>query len=140
MHRNVRTLEELLPNHDQDGYQLTAVTNRDNLLVNTVCYIKHLIYAIVIWNIIWRSITLFNQDFDPKWEFPRSRLILENVIGEGEFGKVLKAQAMDIAGKKGIIIMYRKSKYCLTIQLVCDFIIVLWNLNIIFQVNWNKNA
>jgi len=44
------------------------------------------------------------QDFDPKWEFPRSRLILEQVIGEGEFGKVLKAQAIDIPGTKGIII------------------------------------
>lgn len=38
INRNVRTLEELLPNHDQDGHQLTTITNRDNLLVNTVSY------------------------------------------------------------------------------------------------------
>ncbi|XP_060852344.1 proto-oncogene tyrosine-protein kinase receptor Ret-like isoform X1 [Rhopalosiphum padi] len=74
--RNVRTLEELLPNFNQDEYQQNPVPNRDTFTINT--------------------------DFDPKWEFPRSRLILEQVIGEGEFGKVLKAQAIDIPGTKGM--------------------------------------
>ncbi|XP_060872662.1 proto-oncogene tyrosine-protein kinase receptor Ret-like isoform X2 [Metopolophium dirhodum] len=74
--RNVRTLEELLPNFDQDEYQPNPVPNRDTFTINI--------------------------DFDPKWEFPRSRLILEQVIGEGEFGKVLKAQAIDIPGTKGM--------------------------------------
>uniref|UniRef100_A0A2H8TDK2 Proto-oncogene tyrosine-protein kinase receptor Ret n=1 Tax=Melanaphis sacchari TaxID=742174 RepID=A0A2H8TDK2_9HEMI len=74
--RTLRTLEELLPNFNQDEYQPNPVPNRDTYTVNT--------------------------DFDPKWEFPRSRLILEQVIGEGEFGKVLKAQAIDIPGTKGM--------------------------------------
>ncbi|CAH1736549.1 proto-oncogene tyrosine-protein kinase receptor Ret [Aphis gossypii] len=74
--RNVRTLEELLPNINQDEYQPNQIPNRDTFTIN--------------------------NDFDPKWEFPRSRLILEQVIGEGEFGRVLKAQALDIPGTKGM--------------------------------------
>ncbi|OXU23816.1 hypothetical protein TSAR_007538 [Trichomalopsis sarcophagae] len=38
---------------------------------------------------------------DPKWEFPRSRLSIEQVLGEGEFGRVLRAKAQDIAGWQG---------------------------------------
>ncbi|XP_029046222.2 proto-oncogene tyrosine-protein kinase receptor Ret [Osmia bicornis bicornis] len=38
---------------------------------------------------------------DPKWEFPRSRLSIEQVLGEGEFGRVLRAKAIDIAGIAG---------------------------------------
>lgn len=57
-----------------------------------------------ICNIVTNLRNIILQDFDPKWEFPRSRLILEHVIGEGEFGKVLKAQAIDISGTKGIFI------------------------------------
>ncbi|XP_076386974.1 protein kinase receptor Ret oncogene [Megachile rotundata] len=38
---------------------------------------------------------------DPKWEFPRSRLSIEQVLGEGEFGRVLRAKAIDIAGIPG---------------------------------------
>ncbi|KAG8183298.1 hypothetical protein JTE90_025998 [Oedothorax gibbosus] len=38
---------------------------------------------------------------DAKWEFPRSRLQLQSVLGEGEFGKVMKAQAWNIGGVKG---------------------------------------
>ncbi|XP_017887331.1 proto-oncogene tyrosine-protein kinase receptor Ret [Ceratina calcarata] len=34
---------------------------------------------------------------DPKWEFPRSRLTIEQVLGEGEFGRVLRATAIDIS-------------------------------------------
>lgn len=95
--RNVRTLEELLPNFNQDEYQQNPVPNRDTFTINTVnntvpIFITQLLSY------------FFQQDFDPKWEFPRSRLILEQVIGEGEFGKVLKAQAIDIPGTKGIII------------------------------------
>ncbi|XP_076653489.1 protein kinase receptor Ret oncogene [Halictus rubicundus] len=38
---------------------------------------------------------------DPKWEFPRSRLSIEQVLGEGEFGRVLRAKAIDIGGSSG---------------------------------------
>ncbi|XP_014222291.1 proto-oncogene tyrosine-protein kinase receptor Ret isoform X1 [Trichogramma pretiosum] len=39
---------------------------------------------------------------DPKWEFPRARLQIEQVLGEGEFGRVLRAKAHDIAGQPGV--------------------------------------
>nr|XP_033321805.1 proto-oncogene tyrosine-protein kinase receptor Ret isoform X1 [Megalopta genalis] len=38
---------------------------------------------------------------DPKWEFPRSRLAIEQILGEGEFGRVLRAKAVDIGGVSG---------------------------------------
>ncbi|CAH0605749.1 unnamed protein product [Chrysodeixis includens] len=36
-----------------------------------------------------------------KWEFPRHKLRIFNIVGEGAFGQVWRAQALDIAGKKG---------------------------------------
>ncbi|KAK6628279.1 hypothetical protein RUM43_002091 [Polyplax serrata] len=39
--------------------------------------------------------------YDKKWEFPRYRLTIEETIGEGEFGKVLKARADGIGGNQG---------------------------------------
>ncbi|XP_017043910.2 proto-oncogene tyrosine-protein kinase receptor Ret [Drosophila ficusphila] len=39
---------------------------------------------------------------DAKWEFPRDKLQLDTVLGEGEFGQVLKGYATDIAGLPGI--------------------------------------
>ncbi|PSN52168.1 hypothetical protein C0J52_06471 [Blattella germanica] len=38
---------------------------------------------------------------DPKWEFPRTRLIIEQTLGEGEFGRVLRARALDIGSISG---------------------------------------
>ncbi|KAG5899920.1 hypothetical protein JTB14_002471 [Gonioctena quinquepunctata] len=38
---------------------------------------------------------------DPKWEFPRSQLIIMQTLGEGEFGRVLKAEALNISGQTG---------------------------------------
>ncbi|KAL0112809.1 hypothetical protein PUN28_012223 [Cardiocondyla obscurior] len=38
---------------------------------------------------------------DPKWEFPRSLLKIEQVLGEGEFGRVLRAKATNIGGMPG---------------------------------------
>lgn len=93
--RNVRTLEELLPDRDQDGYRPNPIANRETFIINTASY-KTLISIVSV------LLLIISQEFDPKWEFPRSRLILQQVIGEGEFGKVLKAQAMDIPGIKGM--------------------------------------
>ncbi|XP_052851061.1 proto-oncogene tyrosine-protein kinase receptor Ret isoform X2 [Drosophila gunungcola] len=39
---------------------------------------------------------------DTKWEFPRDKLQLDTVLGEGEFGQVLKGYATEIAGLPGI--------------------------------------
>nr|CAB96180.1 receptor tyrosine kinase [Drosophila melanogaster] len=39
---------------------------------------------------------------DAKWEFPREKLQLDTVLGEGEFGQVLKGFATEIAGLPGI--------------------------------------
>ncbi|CAH0555194.1 unnamed protein product [Brassicogethes aeneus] len=46
---------------------------------------------------------------DPKWEFPRSQLIIEQTLGEGEFGRVLRAKATNIAGQKGDTIVAVKT-------------------------------
>ncbi|XP_050534527.1 proto-oncogene tyrosine-protein kinase receptor Ret isoform X2 [Daktulosphaira vitifoliae] len=75
LNRNMRDLGGLIPNRDLGDYQHSP-GNRDTSFIN--------------------------MEFDPKWEFPRSRLIVEQIIGEGEFGKVLRAQAIDIFDKKGI--------------------------------------
>ena len=42
-----------------------------------------------------------SQQPDQKWEFPRSRLIIDQTLGEGEFGRVLRARALDIGGVPG---------------------------------------
>jgi hypothetical protein len=42
-----------------------------------------------------------SQQLDPKWEFPRSRLILGQELGKGEFCRVLRARALDIGGVIG---------------------------------------
>ncbi|XP_050100734.1 uncharacterized protein LOC126581250 [Anopheles aquasalis] len=44
----------------------------------------------------------FKIDYDSKWEFPRTNLILDATLGEGEFGKVLKGFATDLPEKPGI--------------------------------------
>ena len=38
---------------------------------------------------------------DVRWEVRRDNLLFENVLGEGEFGKVMRAQAWSIAGRDG---------------------------------------
>uniref|UniRef100_A0AAR5QFE2 Protein kinase domain-containing protein n=2 Tax=Dendroctonus ponderosae TaxID=77166 RepID=A0AAR5QFE2_DENPD len=38
---------------------------------------------------------------DAKWKFPRHQIFIEQVLGEGEFGKVLKAKAFNIASRPG---------------------------------------
>merc|ERR1719350_1271425 len=39
------------------------------------------------------------------WEFPRARLRLQTVLGEGNFGKVWKAEVDDICGYEGTILV-----------------------------------
>ncbi|KAK9889736.1 hypothetical protein WA026_007118 [Henosepilachna vigintioctopunctata] len=39
---------------------------------------------------------------DPKWEFPRNQLEIEQTLGEGEFGRVLRAEATNINGNNGV--------------------------------------
>uniref|UniRef100_A0A0C9RNG2 RET protein n=1 Tax=Fopius arisanus TaxID=64838 RepID=A0A0C9RNG2_9HYME len=48
-----------------------------------------------------RSLLLPKTSPDPKWEFPRSQLTIEQVLGEGEFGRVLRAKAVDIGDWPG---------------------------------------
>lgn len=44
----------------------------------------------------------FVSDPDSKWEFPRERLVLDTVLGEGEFGRVVRGFATDISDKAGV--------------------------------------
>lgn len=45
--------------------------------------------------------TMTKDDPPDEWEFPRHRLRIFNIVGEGAFGQVWRAQAIDIDGKKG---------------------------------------
>lgn len=47
------------------------------------------------------SYFFFPKQEDPKWEFPRKNLVLGKTLGEGEFGKVVKATAFRLKGKAG---------------------------------------
>ena len=44
---------------------------------------------------------LLNLQIDRKFEFPRKDLLLEETLGEGEFGKVVSAKAFNLHGKPG---------------------------------------
>ena len=48
------------------------------------------------------------------WEFPRSRPRLQTVLGEGNFGKVWKAEADDICGYDGTILVAVKTVKVIT--------------------------
>ncbi|CAG9559573.1 unnamed protein product [Danaus chrysippus] len=45
--------------------------------------------------------TISKEEPRDAWEFPRHRLRIFNIVGEGAFGQVWRAQAIDIDGKKG---------------------------------------
>lgn len=49
--------------------------------------------------ILQGSFSLLQED--PKWEFPRKNLVLGKTLGEGEFGKVVKATAFRLKGRAG---------------------------------------
>ncbi|KAF2903975.1 hypothetical protein ILUMI_02199, partial [Ignelater luminosus] len=44
-----------------------------------------------------------------RWEFPRHRLKVFNILGEGAFGQVWKCEALDIDGKEGVSIVAVKT-------------------------------
>ncbi|KAI4499803.1 hypothetical protein M0802_005059 [Mischocyttarus mexicanus] len=46
---------------------------------------------------------------DDKWEFPRHRLKVFNILGEGCFGQVWKCEALDIDGKAGATVVAVKT-------------------------------
>lgn len=48
------------------------------------------------------SYTLHSSVVDSKWEFPRDSLVLDSLLGEGEFGKVMKGYATDINKTPGV--------------------------------------
>lgn len=54
--------------------------------------------SVVNW---FRTYQCVSQQEDPKWEFPRKNLVLGKTLGEGEFGKVVKATAFRLKGKAG---------------------------------------
>ena len=60
-----------------------------NLMVKLGCY----------FNILYAE--YLSTQIDKKYEFPRGDLILEETIGEGEFGRVVSAQAFNLNGKSG---------------------------------------
>ncbi|XP_078041064.1 tyrosine kinase receptor Cad96Ca [Augochlora pura] len=72
----------------------------------------------------WRGPKAHNNRYEPwekdsqagaqnkqedKWEFPRHRLKVFNILGEGCFGQVWKCEALDIDGKSGTTIVAVKT-------------------------------
>ncbi|XP_012283443.1 tyrosine kinase receptor Cad96Ca [Orussus abietinus] len=50
-----------------------------------------------------------NKSSEDKWEYPRHRLKVFNILGEGCFGQVWKCEAMDIDGRPGPTIVAIKT-------------------------------
>ncbi|XP_061427258.1 proto-oncogene tyrosine-protein kinase receptor Ret isoform X1 [Lethenteron reissneri] len=70
---------------------------------------------------------------DPKWEFPRKNLALGKTLGEGEFGKVVKATAFRLKGKAGYTtVAVKMLKECASHSELRD---LLSELNLLKQVN-----
>ncbi|XP_065220150.1 fibroblast growth factor receptor 3-like isoform X2 [Planococcus citri] len=44
----------------------------------------------------------YEISIDERWEFPRNNLSLGNTLGEGEFGKVVRGEALNISGQENV--------------------------------------
>lgn len=68
-----------------------------------VRFFQHFHLLCLIYWIFWevQTVIALSQQEDPKWEFPRKNLVLGKTLGEGEFGKVVKATAFRLKGKAG---------------------------------------
>ena len=51
-------------------------------------------HSLTIINLFFPIQSLYSLQKDTKWEFPRKNLRFEEVIGQGEFGKVMSAMAI----------------------------------------------
>lgn len=75
---------------------------------------------------------IYNVQVDPKWEIPRANLKLGRSLGEGEFGKVVRAQAINLNGRAGcttVAIKMLKGVYSTCIgksKLVCTQLNMYW--------------
>lgn len=61
-------------------------------------YVDENISSIADTQTLSETIYSTKHEYECKWEFPRSAIKLEETLGEGEFGKVVKAQAWGING------------------------------------------
>ncbi|ESO83848.1 hypothetical protein LOTGIDRAFT_132723 [Lottia gigantea] len=50
--------------------------------------------------------------YDPQWEFPKDRLRMGNVLGQGAFGRVIKTEAIGIADEDVTIVAVKMVKDC----------------------------
>ncbi|ETE69354.1 Proto-oncogene tyrosine-protein kinase receptor Ret, partial [Ophiophagus hannah] len=92
------------------------------------------------------SVDAFKIPEDPKWEFPRKNLVLGKTLGEGEFGKVVKATAFRLKGKAGyttVAVKMLKGRFSLgnsenhlvrkTALCFCSVALYLWPLYLIVE-------
>ena len=67
----------------------------------TVWRVATAMYIFLLWLLHKKNDHSWFLQLDKKWEFPRQRLVLDKNIGEGEFGRVVKARAQNIGGTRG---------------------------------------
>lgn len=76
-----RDVETLALTEIPDAYHQIGLTNAESIAAGEYC---------------------FSSGSNSKWEFDRNQLILDTVLGEGEFGRVVKGFATDIDGHEGV--------------------------------------
>ncbi|XP_060083543.1 proto-oncogene tyrosine-protein kinase receptor Ret-like, partial [Ylistrum balloti] len=70
---------------------------------------------------------------DMKWEFERDKLILDKTLGEGEFGRVVKAKSYNLDGKDGYKeVAVKMLKHCASSSELSD---LLSEFNLLKDVN-----